>query len=178
MAVGSHLKCLGGKGGFKGKAKIKSKWSKRRTTAAHNLLEVQVTPVRQQHQQGRKGLGCEAQCQDGHNHQEAGPSQFAHIGDFEEDPAGMWARLKETHQSLGLGGAVVLWHTIHVLCKSDNLSSMRVHIAAIRGLAEKLGRLYDDKPPDAQLIATLLASLPYIQFPRHIARCTLSVGRS
>jgi hypothetical protein len=104
------------------------------------------------------------------------PSQFAHIGDFKEDPAGMWARLKETHQGLGLGGAVVLWCTIHVLCKSNDLSSMRVHIAAIRSLAEKLGRLYDDKPPDVQLIATLLASLPCIQFRHHITRCTLSAG--
>jgi hypothetical protein len=106
------------------------------------------------------------------------PSQFAHIGDFEEDPAGMWVRLKETHQCLGLGGAVVLCCTIHVLCKSDDLSSMHVHIVAIRGLAEKLGQLYDDKPPDAQLIATLLASLPCVQFPRHITRCTLSAGQS
>jgi hypothetical protein len=88
------------------------------------------------------------------------PSQFAHIRDFEEDPAGMWARLRETHQSLGLGGAVVLWRKLHALHKSDDPSSMRAHIAAIRGLAEKLGRLYDDKPSDAQLIATLLASLP------------------
>ncbi|KAJ7699983.1 hypothetical protein B0H17DRAFT_901418, partial [Mycena rosella] len=30
------------------------------------------------------------------------PSQFAHIRDFEEDPVGMWERLKETHQSSGL----------------------------------------------------------------------------
>ncbi|KAJ7094104.1 hypothetical protein C8R44DRAFT_814522 [Mycena epipterygia] len=36
------------------------------------------------------------------------PSQFAHIRDFEEDPVGMWERLKETHQSLGLGGVVAM----------------------------------------------------------------------
>ncbi|KAJ7649562.1 hypothetical protein DFH06DRAFT_1049535 [Mycena polygramma] len=37
---------------------------------------------------------------------------------------------------------------------------MRAHIAAVRGHAEKLGRLYQDKPSDAQIIATLLMSLP------------------
>ncbi|KAJ7116280.1 hypothetical protein C8R43DRAFT_829895, partial [Mycena crocata] len=30
------------------------------------------------------------------------PSQFAHVREFEEDPVGMWSRLRETHQSSGL----------------------------------------------------------------------------
>ncbi|KAJ7116281.1 hypothetical protein C8R43DRAFT_902369 [Mycena crocata] len=37
---------------------------------------------------------------------------------------------------------------------------MRPHIAAVRSHAERLGRLYNDKPSDAQIIATLLMSLP------------------
>jgi hypothetical protein len=37
---------------------------------------------------------------------------------------------------------------------------MHPHIAAVRGHAEKLGRIYNDKPSDAQIIATLLMSLP------------------
>ncbi|KAJ6454738.1 hypothetical protein C8R47DRAFT_1203922 [Mycena vitilis] len=84
------------------------------------------------------------------------PSQFAHVREFEEDPAGMWERLRETHQSAGLGGVVVAWRRFYALRKSDDNSSMRAHIAAVRGLAEKLGRLYNDKPSDAQIIATLL----------------------
>jgi hypothetical protein len=87
-------------------------------------------------------------------------TQFAHVREFEEDPAGMWERLKETHQSSGLGGVVVAWRKFYALRKSDNQSTMRAHIAAVRGHAEKLGRLYQDKPSDAQIIATLLMSLP------------------
>ncbi|KAJ7203822.1 hypothetical protein GGX14DRAFT_369237 [Mycena pura] len=37
---------------------------------------------------------------------------------------------------------------------------MRAHVASVRGHAEKLGRLYQDKPSDAQVIAILLMSLP------------------
>ncbi|KAF7340675.1 RxLR effector candidate protein [Mycena sanguinolenta] len=88
------------------------------------------------------------------------PSQFAHVREFEEDPAGMWARLKEMYQSSSLGGVVVTWRQFYALRKPDDASTMRTHIAAVRGLAEKLGRLYNDKPSDAQIIATLLMSLP------------------
>ncbi|KAJ7698654.1 hypothetical protein B0H17DRAFT_898030, partial [Mycena rosella] len=45
------------------------------------------------------------------------PTQFAHIRDFEEDPVGMWERLKGTHQSSGLGGVVVMWRKFYALCK-------------------------------------------------------------
>ncbi|KAJ7613112.1 hypothetical protein FB45DRAFT_685423, partial [Roridomyces roridus] len=48
------------------------------------------------------------------------PSQFAHIRDFEEDPAGMWERLRETHQSSGLGGVVVAWRKFYSLRKSGD----------------------------------------------------------
>jgi hypothetical protein len=72
----------------------------------------------------------------------------------------MWERLKETHLSSGLGGAVVLWRKFHTLRKPGDPSTMRAHVATIRGLAEKLGRLHEDKPSDAQIIATLLVSLP------------------
>ncbi|KAJ7704524.1 hypothetical protein B0H17DRAFT_837006, partial [Mycena rosella] len=48
------------------------------------------------------------------------PSQFAHIRDFEEDPAGMWERLKETHQSSGLGGVVAMWKKFYSLRKSGD----------------------------------------------------------
>ncbi|KAJ7646879.1 hypothetical protein FB45DRAFT_891718 [Roridomyces roridus] len=89
------------------------------------------------------------------------PSQFAHIRDFEEDPAAMWVRLKETHQSSGLsGGVVVAWRKFYSLCKSGDVSTMRAHIAAVRSHADRLGRLHQDKPSDAQIIATLLMSLP------------------
>ncbi|KAJ7709255.1 hypothetical protein B0H16DRAFT_1239189, partial [Mycena metata] len=44
-------------------------------------------------------------------------SQFAHIREFEEDPAGMWGRLKETHQCAGLGGVVVMWKKFYGLTK-------------------------------------------------------------
>jgi hypothetical protein len=88
------------------------------------------------------------------------PSQFAHIRDFEEDPVGMWERLRETHQSSGLGGVVAMWRKFYALRKPVETSTMRPHIAAVRGHAEKLGRIYNDKPSDAQIIATLLMSLP------------------
>jgi hypothetical protein len=88
------------------------------------------------------------------------PSQFAHVRDFEEDPVGMWERLKETHQSSGLGGVVAMWRKFYSIRKPLESSTMRPHIAAVRGLAEKLGRIYNDKPSDAQIIATLLMSLP------------------
>jgi hypothetical protein len=87
------------------------------------------------------------------------PSQFAHVREFEEDPAGMWQRLKETHEGI-MGGVVVVWKRFYALRKSGDPGTMRAHIAAVRGLAEKLGRLYSDKPSDAQIIATLLMSLP------------------
>ncbi|KAJ7891108.1 hypothetical protein B0H13DRAFT_1581584, partial [Mycena leptocephala] len=45
------------------------------------------------------------------------PSQFAHIRDFEENPVGMWERLRETHQSSGLGGVVAMWRKFYALCK-------------------------------------------------------------
>ncbi|KAJ7912635.1 hypothetical protein B0H13DRAFT_1502510, partial [Mycena leptocephala] len=45
------------------------------------------------------------------------PSQFAHIRDFEEDPVGMWERLRETHQSSGLGGVVAMWRKFYALRK-------------------------------------------------------------
>ncbi|KAJ7660727.1 hypothetical protein DFH06DRAFT_1400077 [Mycena polygramma] len=64
---------------------------------------------------------------------------FAHFRDFEEDPAGMWERLRETHQSSGLGGVVVAWKRFYALRKSGDHSTMRAHIAAVRGHAEKLG---------------------------------------
>jgi hypothetical protein len=88
------------------------------------------------------------------------PSQFAHVRDFEEDPVGMWERLKETHQSSGLGGVVAMWRKFYSIRKPLEISTMRPHIAAVRGHAEKLGRIYNDKPSDAQIIATLLMSLP------------------
>ncbi|KAJ7620892.1 hypothetical protein DFH06DRAFT_929030, partial [Mycena polygramma] len=50
------------------------------------------------------------------------PSQFAHVRDFEEDPAGMWERLRETHQSSGLGGVVVAWKRFYALRKSGDHS--------------------------------------------------------
>jgi hypothetical protein len=86
-------------------------------------------------------------------------SQFAHVREFEEDPAGMWARLRETHQG-SMGGVVELWKKLHALRKLGDPGSMRPYIASVHGIAEKLGRLYNDKPSDAQLIATLLMSLP------------------
>ncbi|KAJ7784225.1 hypothetical protein B0H16DRAFT_1240477, partial [Mycena metata] len=46
-------------------------------------------------------------------------TQFAHVREFEEDPAGMWSRLKETHQSAGLGGAVVGWRKFYSLRKPE-----------------------------------------------------------
>jgi hypothetical protein len=87
------------------------------------------------------------------------PSQFVHIREFEEDPAGMWASLKETHLG-SMGGVVAVWKKLHGLRKSGDPGTMCSHIATVRGLAEKLGRLYNDKPSDAQIIATLLMSLP------------------
>jgi hypothetical protein len=88
------------------------------------------------------------------------PSQFAHVREFEEDPVRMWERLRETHLCSGLGGAVVLWCKFHTLCKPGDPSSMGAHVATIRGLAEKLGCLHQDKPSDVQIIVTLLVSLP------------------
>ncbi|KAJ7473887.1 hypothetical protein B0H11DRAFT_1691284, partial [Mycena galericulata] len=46
------------------------------------------------------------------------PSQFAHVREFEEDPVGMWERLREIHQSSGLGGVVAMWKKFYGLRKS------------------------------------------------------------
>jgi hypothetical protein len=80
-------------------------------------------------------------------------SQFAHVRELEEDPAGMWQRLKETHEGI-LGGVVVVWEKFYALRKSGDPGTMRAHIAAVRGLAaQKLGRLYNDKPSDSDRCA-------------------------
>jgi hypothetical protein len=59
-----------------------------------------------------------------------------------------------------LGGVVAMWRKFYAHRKPVETSTMRSHIAAVRGHAEKLGRIYNDKPSDAQIIATLLMSLP------------------
>ncbi|KAJ6553729.1 hypothetical protein DFH09DRAFT_1166641 [Mycena vulgaris] len=108
-------------------------------------------------------------------------SQFAPIRNFEEDPVGMWERLRETHQSSGLGGVVAMWRKFYALRKPVETSTMYPHIAAVRGHAEKLGRIYNDKPLDAQIIATLLVSPPgvgifYHAIPRDVrARCSAAI---
>jgi hypothetical protein len=38
-----------------------------------------------------------------------GPSQFAHVHGYKEDPATMWERLKDFHMLTGLGSIIVLW---------------------------------------------------------------------
>ncbi|KAJ7203823.1 hypothetical protein GGX14DRAFT_309927, partial [Mycena pura] len=46
------------------------------------------------------------------------PSQFAHVREYEEDPAGMWAHLKKIHQNAdGLGGVIVAWRQFFALRK-------------------------------------------------------------
>jgi hypothetical protein len=59
-----------------------------------------------------------------------------------------------------MGGVVVVWKKLYVLRKSGDPGTIRTHIAAVRSLAEKLRCLYNNKPTDTQIIATLLMSLP------------------
>ncbi|KAJ7748820.1 hypothetical protein DFH07DRAFT_775635 [Mycena maculata] len=40
---------------------------------------------------------------------------FAHVRNFEEDPVGMWERLREIHHSSGLGGVAAMWKKFYGL---------------------------------------------------------------
>ncbi|KAJ7606530.1 hypothetical protein FB45DRAFT_765224, partial [Roridomyces roridus] len=44
-------------------------------------------------------------------------SQIPHVREFEEDPAGMWARLNEIHQATGLGTVTSAWRAFYALRK-------------------------------------------------------------
>jgi hypothetical protein len=87
-----------------------------------------------------------------------GPSQFAHVRGYEEDPAAMWGRLKDFHMSTGLGSIIVLWRKFTRIQKGED-TPMRTHIANVRNFADKL-RALGDAPSDALTIAILFGSLP------------------
>lgn len=89
-----------------------------------------------------------------------GNDQFVYIRGLERDAPAMWTRLAAAHESKGLGGIIGLWKKFHMYKYTDSEVKMKTHCGHIRALAERLGRLYNDAPSDAQIVAKLLSSLP------------------
>ncbi len=86
-------------------------------------------------------------------------SQLTHVHGYEQDPAGMWTRLAAVHVSRGFGGIIGEWKLFYKL-EYDGSTSMRAHLGAIRAVAERLGRVYNDSPSDHQIMARMLSSIP------------------
>ncbi|KAK0480951.1 hypothetical protein EDD18DRAFT_1041583, partial [Armillaria luteobubalina] len=56
-------------------------------------------------------------------------SQLTHVCGYEEDPAGMWARLATVHVSRGFGGIIGKWKLFYKLVY-DGSTSMQAHLGA------------------------------------------------
>jgi len=77
---------------------------------------------------------------------------------FSRDPDIVWAKLKEVHNSQGLGSVISTWQRLFQIRKAPT-TSIQEHASTMRKLADRLTNL-GDQPSDSLLVAVLMLSLP------------------
>jgi len=74
------------------------------------------------------------------------------------EPKVVWDRLKEVHESQGLGSVISTWQKFFQMRKANDVS-IQAHAGAIREVADRLTGL-GDEPSEALMVAVLMLSLP------------------
>ncbi|KAF5370801.1 hypothetical protein D9758_002054 [Tetrapyrgos nigripes] len=85
-------------------------------------------------------------------------SVLGHVNEYQEDPAGLWHHLHAVFGDSGVGGGVQAWQRFAAVRFTGWDVQMSTVTGKIRGIADELERVHDDRPSDNQIIATMLSA--------------------
>ncbi|KAF5357390.1 hypothetical protein D9758_005871 [Tetrapyrgos nigripes] len=85
-------------------------------------------------------------------------SVLGHANEYQEDPVGLWCHLHAVFGDSGVGGGVRAWRRFAAVRFTGWDVQMSTVTGKIRGIADELERVHDDRPSDNQIIATMLSA--------------------